>query len=139
MFADWVAAGLDPERVTLFIQSRVKQHAELYLLLGVITPLGWLERVPTFKEQQEQLREKDLATHGFLGYPVLQTADVALYGADAVPVGQDQVSHLEFARELVRRFNNLYGQKVIRRVAMPSLPETSTKELTGSWSSRGRS
>ncbi len=111
MFADWVAAGLDPERVTLFIQSRVKQHAELYLLLSMITPLGWLERVPTFKEQQEQLREKDLATHGFLGYPVLQTADVAVYGADAVPVGQDQVSHLEFARELVRRFNHLYGKE----------------------------
>ena len=110
MFADWVAAGLDPERVTLFIQSRVKQHAELYLLLSMITPLGWLERVPTFKEQQEQLREKDLATHGFLGYPVLQTADVALYGADAVPVGQDQVSHLEFARELMRRFNHLYAR-----------------------------
>jgi len=110
MFADWVAAGLDPERVTLFIQSRVKQHAELYLLLSMITPLGWLERVPTFKEQQEQLREKDLATHGFLGYPVLQTADVAVYGADSVPVGQDQVSHLELARELVRRFNHLYAK-----------------------------
>ena len=110
MFADWIAAGLDPERVTLFVQSRVKQHAELYLLLGMIAPLGWLERVPTFKEQQEQLREKDLATHGFLGYPVLQTADVAVYGADAVPVGQDQVSHLELARELVRRFNHLYGK-----------------------------
>jgi tryptophanyl-tRNA synthetase len=110
MFADWIACGLDPEKVTLFIQSRVKQHAELYLLLSMIAPLGWLERVPTFKEQQEQLREKDLATHGFLGYPVLQTADVAIYGADAVPVGQDQVSHLELARELVRRFNSLYGK-----------------------------
>lgn len=109
MFADWIAAGLDPERTTLFIQSRVKQHAELYLLLGMIAPIGWLERVPTFKEQQEQLREKDLNTHGFLGYPVLQTADVALYGADAVPVGQDQVSHLELAREIVRRFNFFYG------------------------------
>ncbi|MBS2020991.1 MAG: tryptophan--tRNA ligase [Deltaproteobacteria bacterium] len=109
MFADWIAAGLDPERSTLFIQSRVKQHAELYLLLGMIAPLGWLERVPTYKEQQENLREKDLNTHGFLGYPVLQTADVALYGADAVPVGQDQVSHLELAREIVRRFNFFYG------------------------------
>ena len=86
MFVDWVAAGLDPEKVTLFVQSRVKQHAELYLLLSMITPLGWLERVPTYKELQEQLREKDLATHGFLGYPVLQTADIAVYGADAVPV-----------------------------------------------------
>src|SRR3954465_3322596 len=94
MFADWIAAGLDPERCTLFIQSRIKQHAELFLLLGMISPLGWLERVPTYKEQQEQLKDKDLNTFGFLGYPVLQTADVALYGADAVPVGPDQVSHL---------------------------------------------
>jgi tryptophanyl-tRNA synthetase len=109
MFADWIAAGLDPERCTLFIQSRVKQHAELFLLLGMITPLGWLERVPTYKEQQEQLKEKDLHTFGFLGYPVLQTADVALYGADAVPVGQDQVSHLEVAREIVRKFNHHFG------------------------------
>src|SRR3954447_9341222 len=105
MFADWLAAGLDPERCTLFVQSHVKQHAELYLLLGMIAPLGWLERVPTFKEQQEQLKEKDLNTYGFLGYPLLQTADVAVYGADAVPVGQDQVSHLELAREIVRKFN----------------------------------
>ena len=112
MFADWVAAGLDPEKVTLFIQSRVKQHAELFLLLGMIASLGQLERVPTFKEQQEALREKDLATFGFLGYPVLQTADVALYGADSVPVGQDQVSHLEFGRELVRRFNHLYAPEL---------------------------
>jgi len=97
MFADWVAAGLNPEKVTLFVQSRVKQHAELYLLLSMIAPLGQLERVPTFKDQQEQLREKDLATLGFLGYPVLQTADIVLYGADSVPVGQDQVSHLEYA------------------------------------------
>jgi tryptophanyl-tRNA synthetase len=110
MFADWIACGLDPERCTLFVQSEVKQHAELFLLLGMVTPLGWLERVPTYKEQQEQLREKDLNTFGFLGYPVLQTADVAVYGADAVPVGQDQVSHLELARELVRRFNHLYAK-----------------------------
>ena len=113
MFADWIAAGLDPERCTLFIQSHVKQHAELYLLLGMIAPLGWLERVPTYKEQQEQLREKELNTYGFLGYPVLQTADVAVYGADAVPVGQDQVSHLELARELVRRFNHHYGPVLV--------------------------
>src|SRR3954466_628729 len=109
MFADWIAAGLDPERCTLFIQSRIKQHAELFLLLGMISPLGWLERVPTYKEQQEQLKEKDLNTYGFLGYPVLQTADVAVYGADAVPVGQDQVSHLELAREIVRKFNHHYA------------------------------
>jgi tryptophanyl-tRNA synthetase len=109
MFADWVACGLDPERCTLFIQSHVKQHAELYLLLGMIAPLGWLERVPTYKEQQEQLREKDLNNYGFLGYPVLQTADVSLYGADAVPVGQDQVAHIELSREIVRKFNHHFG------------------------------
>jgi tryptophanyl-tRNA synthetase len=109
MFADWIAAGLDPERCTLFIQSHVKQHAELFLILGMITPLGWLERVPTYKEQQDQLKEKDLNTYGFLGYPLLQTADVALYGADAVPVGQDQVSHLEVAREIVRKFNHHFA------------------------------
>ena len=122
MFADWVAAGLNPEKVTLFVQSRVKQHAELYLLLSMIAPLGQLERVPTFKDQQEQLREKDLATLGFLGYPVLQTADIVLYGADSVPVGQDQVSHLEYARELVRRFNNLYAPrvKVTKRLPKPN-------------------
>jgi tryptophanyl-tRNA synthetase len=111
MFADWIAAGLDPERCTLFIQSHVKQHAELYLLLGMVAPLGWLERVPTYKEQQEQLKEKDLNTYGFLGYPLLQAADVAVYGADAVPVGQDQVSHLELAREIVRKFNFHFGTK----------------------------
>src|SRR3954466_8138897 len=111
MFADWIAAGLDPERCTLFIQSRIKQHAELFLLLGMIAPLGWLERVPTYKEQIEQLKDKDLSNFGFLGYPVRQTADVAVYSADAVPVGQDQVSHLELARELVRRFNFFYGSE----------------------------
>ena len=113
MFADWIAAGLDPERCTLFVQSHVKQHAELYLLLGMVSPLGWLERVPTYKEQQEQLKEKDLNTYGFLGYPVLQTADVALYNGDAVPVGQDQVSHLELARELVRKFNHHFGPVLV--------------------------
>src|SRR5204863_1606544 len=109
MFADWIAAGLDPERCTLFIQSRIKQHAELYLLLAMISPLGWLERVPTFKDQQEQLKEKDLNTYGFLGYPLLQTADIIVYRANFVPVGEDQVAHLEFSREIVRRFNNFYG------------------------------
>ena len=113
MFADWIAAGLDPERCTLFIQSHVKQHAELFLLLGMVTPLGWLERVPTFKEQQEQLKEKDVNTYGFLGYPALQTADVAIYDGDAVPVGQDQVSHLELARELVRKFNFHFGPTLV--------------------------
>ncbi|HEY6909519.1 MAG TPA: tryptophan--tRNA ligase [Myxococcales bacterium] len=124
MFADWIAAGLDPERCTLFIQSHVKQHAELFLLLGMIAPLGWLERVPTYKEQQEQLKEKDLNTYGFLGYPVLQTADVALYGADAVPVGQDQVSHLELAREIVRKFNHHYaGEKPVLVEPYPYLTD----------------
>ncbi|MGE5047056.1 MAG: tryptophan--tRNA ligase [Deltaproteobacteria bacterium] len=124
MFADWIAAGLDPERCTLFIQSHVKQHAELFLLLGMIAPLGWLERVPTYKEQQEQLKEKDLNTYGFLGYPVLQTADVALYGADAVPVGQDQVSHLELAREIVRKFNHHYaGDKPVLVEPYPYLTD----------------
>src|SRR6266852_44457 len=113
MFVDWIAAGLDPQRCTLFVQSHVKQHAELFLLLGMIAPLGWLERVPTYKELQQELSEKEVNNFGFLGYPVLQTADVAVYGADAVPVGQDQVSHLELARELVRRFNHLYGAVLV--------------------------
>jgi tryptophanyl-tRNA synthetase len=110
MFADWVACGLDPEKSTLFIQSHVKQHAELFLLLGMIAPLGWLERVPTYKEQQENLKDKDLSAIGFLGYPLLQTADVAIYDARHVPVGEDQVAHLELAREVVRRFNNVFGR-----------------------------
>jgi tryptophanyl-tRNA synthetase len=107
--ADWLSVGLDPEKSVIFLQSRVPQHAELALIFGMITPLGWLERVPTYKEQQEQLKEKDLATFGFLGYPVLMTADIALYLADFVPVGKDQESHLEICREIVRRFNGLYG------------------------------
>lgn len=107
--ADWLAAGLDPEKSTIFVQSQVKEHAELHLLLSMVTPLPWLERVPTFKEQQQQLAEKDLNTYGFLGYPVLQTADVILYRAHFVPVGEDQAAHLELSREIVRRFNNLYG------------------------------
>jgi tryptophanyl-tRNA synthetase len=105
---DLLAAGLDPERCTLFIQSHVPQHAELYLLFSMITPLGWLERVPTYKEQQENLKEKDLSTHGFLGYPVLQSADILMYKADFVPVGEDQVPHVELTREIARRFNSLY-------------------------------
>ena len=107
--ADWLAAGLDPAKSTIFVQSQVKEHAELHLLLSMVTPLPWLERVPTFKEQQQQLAEKDLNTYGFLGYPVLQTADVILYRAHFVPVGEDQAAHLELSREIVRRFNNLYG------------------------------
>jgi tryptophanyl-tRNA synthetase len=107
---DWLAAGLDPARSTLFIQSLVPQHAELHLLLSMITPVPWLERVPTFKEQQQNLEGKDLSTYGFLGYPLLQTADIIVYKADAVPVGEDQAPHIELAREIVRRFNNLYGE-----------------------------
>jgi tryptophanyl-tRNA synthetase len=106
---DWLAAGLDPARSTLFIQSLVPQHAELHLLLSMIVPAPWLERVPTYKEQQQQLSDKDLSTYGFLGYPLLQTADIIIYKADAVPVGEDQVPHIEIAREIVRRFNNFYG------------------------------
>jgi tryptophanyl-tRNA synthetase len=107
--ADWIAAGIDPERSTLFIQSLVPEHAELFLLLSMVAPIPWLERVPTYKEQREQLSEKDLSTFGFLGYPLLQTADVAMYDATFVPVGDDQVPHLELSREVVRRFNNFYG------------------------------
>ncbi len=110
--ADWVAAGLDPERSTLFIQSLVPEHAELSLLLSMIVPVPWLERVPTYKEQRDQLTDKDLSTIGFLGYPLLQTADVTMYDARFVPVGEDQVPHLELSREVVRRFNNFYGEKL---------------------------
>src|SRR5262245_16732787 len=106
---DWLAAGVDPKRSTVFVQSEVKEHAELHLLLSMIVPLPWLERVPTYKEQQEQLREKDLNTYGFLGYPLLQTADILVYRPAAVPVGEDQVPHLELAREIVRRFHHFYG------------------------------
>src|SRR5262249_4956332 len=107
---DWLAVGLDPKKSTIFLQSRVPQHAELALYFSMITPLGWLERVPTYKDQIEQLRGKDLATHGFLGYPVLMTADIAVYRSQLVPVGEDQASHLEICREIVRRFNGLYGE-----------------------------
>jgi tryptophanyl-tRNA synthetase len=108
--ADWIAAGIDPEQSTLFVQSLVPEHAELYLLLQMVTPIPWLERVPTYKEQIEQLAEKDLSNLGFLGYPLLQTADVIIYNAHFVPVGEDQVAHLELSREVVRRFHNFYGE-----------------------------
>jgi tryptophanyl-tRNA synthetase len=108
---DWLAAGLNPGVATLFIQSHVPEHAELHLLLSMVTPLGWLERVPTYKEQQAQLREQDLATYGFLGYPLLQSADILLYRADFVPVGEDQVAHVEMTREIARRFNHLFGRE----------------------------
>ena len=108
--ADWIGAGLDPEKSTFFIQSLVPEHAELYVLLSMVVPVPWLERVPTYKEQQENLKDKDLSSIGFLGYPLLQTADVAMYEAEFVPVGEDQVAHLELAREVVRRFNNAFGR-----------------------------
>jgi tryptophanyl-tRNA synthetase len=108
--ADWIAAGIDPEQSTLFVQSLVPEHAELYLLLQMVTPIPWLERVPTYKEQIEQLAEKDLSNLGFLGYPLLQTADVIIYNAHFVPVGEDQVAHLELSREVVRRFHHFYGE-----------------------------
>ncbi len=111
MVVDWLAAGVDPARATLFIQSRVPEHAELHLLLSMITPLGWLERVPTYKDQQEKLSEKDLSTYGFLGYPLLQSADILIYRANQVPVGADQVPHIEFTREIARRFNHIYGRE----------------------------
>jgi len=111
MVIDWLAVGVDPSRSTMFIQSRVPEHAELNLLLSMITPLGWLERVPSYKDQQSKLKERDLATHGFLGYPVLQAADILLYHALQVPVGEDQVPHIELTREIARRFNYLYGRE----------------------------
>ncbi|MDH3254255.1 MAG: tryptophan--tRNA ligase [Acidobacteriota bacterium] len=109
MLADWLASGLDVEKSVVFLQSMVPEHAELHLLLSMITPLGWLERVPTYKEQIRELNNRDLSTYGFLGYPVLQTADIVLYRADLVPVGEDQASHLELSREITRRFNSQYG------------------------------
>jgi len=108
---DWLAAGVDPQKSTIFIQSHIKEHAELYVLLNMITPLGWLERNPTYKDQLEQIKNKDIHTAGFLTYPVLQTADIVLYDADAVPIGEDQRPHLEIAREIVRRFHHLYDKK----------------------------
>jgi tryptophanyl-tRNA synthetase len=106
---DWLAAGLDPEKSVIFIQSHVPAHAELHLLLSMITPLGWLERVPTYKEQRDNIKDKDLSNYGFLGYPVLQSADILLYKGEVVPVGEDQVAHVELTREIVRRFNGFYG------------------------------
>ena len=111
MFIDWLAVGINPARATVFIQSHVPEHAELALLLGMIAPVGWLERVPTYKDQQEKLADRDLSTYGFLGYPVMQGADILVYRANMVPVGEDQVSHLELVRELARRFNHLYGRE----------------------------
>jgi tryptophanyl-tRNA synthetase len=135
--ADWVASGLDPERSVIFVQSMVPEHAELHLLLSMITPLGWLERVPTYKEQIRELENKDLSTYGFLGYPVLQTADILLYRADFVPVGEDQASHLELSREITRRFNGLFGQVFPEPKALftptPKVPGLDGKKMSKSY------
>jgi len=128
MVLDWLALGLDPNQATLFIQSHIPEHAELHLLLAMLTPISWLERVPSYKELKMELKDKDLSTYGFLGYPLLQTADVAIYKADYVPVGQDQVAHLELAREVIRRFNFLYGQEILKE-CQPLL--TKTQKLLG--------
>jgi len=134
---DWLAAGLDPKRSTLFIQSHVKQHAELHLLVSMIIPTPWLERVPSYKEQQQQLGEKDLSTYGFLGYPLLQSADIIVYKADAVPVGEDQAPHIELTREVVRRFNNFYGpvfpEPKTLLTAAPRTPGTDGRKMSKSY------
>ncbi len=135
--ADWIGAGIDPERSTLFVQSMIPQHAELYLLLQMVTPIPWLERVPTYKEQIEQMAEKDLSNLGFLGYPLLQTADVIMYNANLVPVGDDQVPHLELSREVVRRFNNFYGDVFVEPQALltptPRLPGLDNRKMSKSY------
>jgi tryptophanyl-tRNA synthetase len=134
---DWLAAGLDPARSALFIQSDVKEHAELHLLLSMIVPLPWLERVPTYKEQQHEIGDKDLSTYGFLGYPLLQSADIVIYKADAVPVGEDQAPHVELTREVVRRFNNLYGpvfpEPQTLLTATPRMPGTDGRKMSKSY------
>jgi tryptophanyl-tRNA synthetase len=137
---DYLAAGLDPERSVLFVQSHVPQHAELHLLLSMITPLSWLERVPSFKDQQEQLKEKDLATYGFLGYPLLQSADILIYQPDFVPVGQDQVAHVELTREVARRFNQFYPadpfilpEPKVMLTPSPKLPGTDGRKMSKSY------
>lgn len=137
MALDWLAVGIDPERSTVFVQSDVKEHAELHLLLSMIVPLPWLERVPTYKEQQEQLRERDLNTYGFLGYPLLQAADILAYRADAVPVGEDQVPHLELTREIARRFNHVVREVFPEPKALltraPRLPGTDGRKMSKSY------
>ena len=138
MVLDWLSAGLDPRQATLFIQSEVKEHAELYLLLGMITPLPWLERNPTYKEQQQQLDQKDLATYGFLGYPVLQAADIIIYRAHGVPVGKDQIPHVEMTREIARRFNFIYQREVfpvpdVLLTEAPVLPGTDGRKMSKSY------
>jgi tryptophanyl-tRNA synthetase len=134
---DWLAAGLDPEKSVIFIQSHVPAHAELHLLFSMITPLGWLERVPTYKEQRENIKDKDLGTYGFLGYPVLQSADILIYKADVVPVGEDQVAHVELTREIARRFNGFYGEVFPEPKSLltpaPKLPGTDGRKMSKSY------
>ncbi|MDR1952010.1 MAG: tryptophan--tRNA ligase [Elusimicrobiota bacterium] len=127
MIADWITAGIDPQKSVLFKQSKVAAHSELFLILSMITPLGWLYRCPTYKEQQNEITNKDLSGYGFLGYPVLQAADILLYKADTVPVGEDQLAHIEFTRELVRRFNNFYGNVLVE----PQAKLTKTARVPG--------
>jgi tryptophanyl-tRNA synthetase len=137
MVADWIAAGLDPDRSTLFVQSLVPEHAELFLLLSMTVPIPWLERVPSYKEQMAQLTDKDLSTLGFLGYPLLQTADVIIYDARYVPVGEDQVAHLELSREIVRRFHNFYGELFVEPqpllTTFPRLPGLDNRKMSKSY------
>ena len=135
--ADWIGCGIDPERSTIFVQSLVPEHAELYLLLQMVTPIPWLERVPTYKELTEQLADRDLSSIGFLGYPLLQTADVTIYDANVVPVGEDQVPHLELSREVVRRFNHLYGTVLVEPQSLltptPRLPGLDNRKMSKSY------
>lgn len=137
MVTDWLAAGLDPNKATFFIQSRLPEHAELHLLFSMVTPLGWLERVPSYKEQLEQIKDRDLTTYGFLGYPVLQAGDILMYKADAVPVGEDQVPHVELTREIARRFDNFYGPIFPEPKALltptPRLPGTDGRKMSKSY------
>src|ERR1700723_2632822 len=135
---DWLAAGLDPEKSVIFIQSHVPAHAELHLLFSMITPLGWLERVPTYKEQQQNIEGKDLSTYGFLGYPLLQAADILIYQAQYVPVGQDQVAHVELTREVARRFNSMYRSEVFPEpeallTPSPKLPGIDGRKMSKSY------
>jgi tryptophanyl-tRNA synthetase len=137
MVSDWLAAGLDPERSTIFIQSMIPEHSELHVILSAVTPLGWLERVPTYKEQRENITEKDVGNYAFLGYPVLQAADIIMYKADYVPVGKDQASHVELTREIVRRFNNFYGpvfpEPKELHTEVPVLPGTDGRKMSKSY------
>ena len=137
MVSDWLASGLDPERSTIFVQSMVPEHSELHVILSAVTPLGWLERVPTYKEQRENITEKDIGNYAFLGYPVLQAADIIMYNADYVPVGKDQAAHVELTREIVRRFNNFFGDVFVEpkelHTEVPVLPGTDGRKKSKSY------